>query len=259
MAQGQWIVVIMNADGSRAIAADVSVGATAPFLFALALGLLVSGGIALLLAVVLLSVGIVLLNRRQGGALSPAGVPLPPPVPSRTAPLSYPLRFEGRLDEPVSRWLWLVKWILLIPHYIALWFLFIAMFVLTVIAFFAILFTGRYPRAIFDFNVGVLRWAWRVGFYGYSALGTDHYPPFTFAMDADYPASLDVPYPEHLSRGLVLIKWWVLAIPQYIIIAVLAGGVGIGVHFGGLIAILTLFSALALLFTARTPGASSIS
>jgi hypothetical protein len=253
VAQGQWIVVIMNADGSRAVAADVSVGATAPFLFALALGLLISGGIALVLAVVLLSLGIVMLNRRQGGAPSPAGVPLPPPVPAQAAQLSYPLRFEGRLDEPVSRWLWLVKWILLIPHYIVLWFLFIAMFVLTVIAFFAILFTGRYPRAIFDFNVGVLRWAWRVGFYGYSALGTDHYPPFSFAVDADYPASLDVPYPEHLSRGLVLIKWWLLAIPQYIIVAVLAGGVGIAVHVWGLIAILALFAAFALLFTNRYP------
>jgi hypothetical protein len=168
-------------------------------------------------------------------------------------PLSYPLRIEGKLDEPISRWLWLVKWVLLIPHYIELGFLFVAMFVLTVIAFFAILFTGRYPRAIFDFNVGVLRWAWRVGFYGYSALGTDRYPPFTFAAETDYPASLDVPYPEHLSRGLVLIKWWLLAIPQYIVIAVLAGGVGVGVHLWGLIALLTLFAALALLFTARYP------
>src|ERR1017187_2366092 len=126
VAQGQWIVVIMNSDGSRAVAADVSVGATAPFLFALALGLLISGGIALVLAVVLLSLGIVMLNRRQGGAPSPAGVPLPPPVPAQAAQLSYPLRFEGRLDEPVRRWLWLLKWILLIPHYIVLWFFFIA-------------------------------------------------------------------------------------------------------------------------------------
>ena len=132
-------------------------------------------------------------------------------------------------------------------------FLFLAMFVLTVIAFFAILFTGRYPRAIFDFNVGVLRWAWRVGFYGYSALDTDRYPPFTFAAETDFPASLDVPYPEHLSRGLVLIKWWLLALPQYIVIAVLAGGVGVGVHFWGFIGVLTLFGALALLFTARYP------
>jgi Domain of unknown function (DUF4389) len=251
VASGQWMVVLMNADGSRGIAADVSVGASAPFLFAIALGLLIAGGVALVLAVLLLSLGIIGLNRHDQNPPLPAGAPLPPPV--RSDSLSYPMRLEGRLDEPMSRWLWLVKWVLLIPHFIILWFLFVAMFVLTVIAFFAILFTGRYPRAIFDFNVGVLRWAWRVGFYSYSALGTDRYPPFTFAADAEYPATLDVPYPEHLSRGLVLIKWWLLAIPQYVIVALLAGGVGIAVHFWGLIAILTLFAALALLFTSRYP------
>lgn len=250
VASGQWIVVLMNTDGSRGIAADVSVGATAPFLFAIALGLLVAGGIALLLAVLILTLGIVKLNKTFPAAVD---APVPPPVPVNAASFSYPLRIEGHLNEPLSRWLWLVKWVLLIPHYIVLWFLFIAMFVLTVIAFFAILFTGRYPRAIFDFNVSVLRWAWRVGFYGYNALGTDRYPPFSLNVDADYPATLDVPYPEHLSRGLVLIKWWLLAIPQYIIVVVLAGGVGIAVHLWGLISILTLIAAFALLFTKRYP------
>ena len=253
VASGHWVVVLMNADASRGIAAEVSIGATAPFLFSLALGLLIGGGVTLIIAVVLLILGIRWLNRGHHGTPSPASVPLPAPVPVASASLSYPLRVEGRLDEPLSRWLWLVKWVLLIPHYIVLLFLFIAMFVLTVIAFFAILFTGRYPRAIFDFNVGVLRWAWRVGFYGYNALGTDNYPPFTFSAAADYPATLDVPYPEHLSRGLVLIKWWLLAIPQYIIVAVLTGGIGIAVHLWGLIAILTLFAAFALLFTTRYP------
>jgi Domain of unknown function (DUF4389) len=176
------------------------------------------------------------------------------------APPIQPVRLEGRLDPGLSRWLWLVKWLLAIPHFIVLAFLWIAFVVLTVVAFFAILFTARYPRGIFEFNLGVLRWTWRVAFYSYGALGTDRYPPFTLGAAPDYPATLDVTYPGELSRGLVLVKWWLLAIPHYLILGVLLGG-GWGWDWDdggwgggpGLIGLLVLFAGVALLFTTRYP------
>ena len=174
-----------------------------------------------------------------------------------------PVRLSGDLDPGVGRWQWLLKWLLAIPHFIVLFFLWIGFVLSTVVAGFAILITGRYPRRIFDFNVGVLRWSWRVGFYSYSALGTDKYPPFTLADDPEYPARLDVEYPERLSRGLVLVKWWLLAIPHYLIVAIFSAAVwsvwtddGDGLLYAsgdGLIGLLVLFTGLALLFTSRYP------
>jgi hypothetical protein len=108
------------------------------------------------------------------------------------------------------------------------------------IVFFAILFTGRFPRGLFDFNVGVMHWMWRVGFYSYEVLGTDKYPPFSLKPDDDYPADLHVEYPKKLSRGLVLVKWWLLAIPHYIIVAFLKGANGEKVKLPGLVHILTI-------------------
>lgn len=157
----------------------------------------------------------------------------------------YPLSLRGELTEPLSRWLWLVKWLLLIPHLIVLVFLWIAFVIVWIIVLFAILFTGAYPRPLFDFNVGVLRWSWRVGFYGYLALGTDVYPPFTLKSVDAYPADLHVAFPETLSRGLVLIKWWLLAIPHYIVVGFFQGG--IGPRIGGLILVLVVFAGIVLL------------
>ncbi|MFJ1806502.1 MULTISPECIES: DUF4389 domain-containing protein [unclassified Streptomyces] len=170
-----------------------------------------------------------------------------------------PVRLEAFLDPRLSRWLWLVKWLLAIPHYIVLFFLWIAFFFVTVVAFFAILFTGRYPRSLFDFSVGVLRWNWRVGYYAHTALGTDRYPPFTLAEVADYPAHFDVAYPERLSRGLVLVKWWLLAIPQYIVVGMFVGDWGWGWgesdcwHGGGLVYFLSLVAVVILAVTGRYP------
>ncbi|GAA2161636.1 hypothetical protein GCM10009845_11960 [Pedococcus bigeumensis] len=161
-----------------------------------------------------------------------------------------------------SRWLWLVKWLLLIPHAIVLVCLWVAFVVMSIVAFVAILVTGRYPRSVFDFNVGVLRWSWRVSFYGYSALATDRYPPFTLADDPDYPAHLEVDYPAHLSRGLVLVKWWLLALPHYLVVGILVGG---GTWWvaddpparfawgGGLVGLLVLVSAIVLAATGSYP------
>jgi hypothetical protein len=179
----------------------------------------------------------------------------------------YPVRVDAALDPSLSRGLWLVKWLLLIPHVVVLFFLWVAFLVVGVIAFFGILFTGRYPRSLFDFNVGVLRWSWRVHYYGYWALGTDRYPPLTLAEVPDYPAHLDVPYPDRLSRGLIFVKWF-LAIPHYLVLAVfVGGGAWLGTRGGdtndgwdngwnagwSLVGLLVLIAAIVLLFTGRYP------
>lgn len=175
----------------------------------------------------------------------------------------YPVRVRGDLDPALSRWRWLVKWILALPHYLILILLHIAAIVITAVAFFAILLTGRYPRALFEFSVGVLRWRWRVAFYALSALGTDQYPPFSLRTRAEYPADLEVEYPQRLHRGLVLIKWWLLALPHYLILAVFFTGgwrvfkmdphEWVGVRLPSLLAMLVIAAAVALLFTGRYP------
>jgi len=246
---GQWAVVVMNADGSAGVSVDASAGARVPWLLGLGIGLGIGGLLGLAVGATLVVVGIVALARRRHIDLGG-----PEPVAGQ------PVRLEARLDEPLSRALWLVKWLLLIPHVVVLAVLWVAYSVVTFIAFFAILFTARYPRPLFDFNVGVLRWTWRVTYYGYSALGTDRYPPFSLGHVADYPATLEVAYPPRLSRGLVLVKWWLLAIPHYMVLGVLLGGGwaatdqwGGAAASMGLIGLIILFAAVALLFTGRYP------
>ncbi len=165
--------------------------------------------------------------------------------------VAYPVSVRGELTVPPGRGWWLLKWLLAIPHYIILAFLWIAFVVVWIIAFFAILFTRKFPRGLFNFNVGVLRWTWRVGFYSYEALGTDEYPPFTLASVDDYPADLQVEYPEELSRRLVLVKWWLLAIPHYLIVSLFKGGMG-GEN-AGIVTLLAIIAAVVLLFTGKYP------
>jgi hypothetical protein len=128
-----------------------------------------------------------------------------------------PVRVRSHIDAP-SRRLWLVKWcVLAVPHYPILIGLYLLYPLVTIAAGVAILFTGRYPRPLFDFNVGVLRWSWRLMNYRFPMNSTDKYPPFTLASVPDYPADLEVDYPESLTNRAVLLQRWLLGLPQIIL------------------------------------------
>ncbi len=256
---GSWVIVVMNATGTANVSADVQVGGKVDHLTAIAVGLGMGGILLLAGGAVLIVVGVARPHARdQATVLAPPAGALPPRMVSVVG-VSSPLRIEAHLDPLLSRWQWLVKWFLAIPHFVVLALLWVAFVVLTVVAFFAILFTGRYPRSMFEFNVGVLRWTWRVTYYATSGLGTDRYPPFTLEA-VDYPATLEVAYPDHLSRGLVLVKSWLLALPHLVIVAVLTASWGFGdrdgaefVLSGGLLGLLVLVAGVMLLFTGTYP------
>jgi hypothetical protein len=171
---------------------------------------------------------------------------------------NYPVRVTARPDAP-GRWLWLVKWLLLIPHYLVLAVLWVAFVVLTAVAYVSVLFTGRFPQTVFDFNVGVLRWTWRVGYYGYWVLGTDRYPPFTLADVPDYPARLEIDGPPTPKRWLPLVAW-LFAVPHILIVAALTTGFswvsdsGTRYSSPGVATLAVLVVGGALLFTGRCPA-----
>jgi hypothetical protein len=256
LASGRWSVVVMNADASPGVAADVEVGFRSDRVVPVAWALV---GVGALLT--LISVGLIAFVARRDDEI-------PPPPAGSPAEMTALARIEGEttkvspvavnasIDPALSPWQWLVKWLLAIPHVLVLFFLWLAFSVITVVAGFSILFTGRYPRSLFDFNLGVLRWTWRVVFYaGWGGLGTDRYPPFSLGAVPDYPATLDIAYPDSLSRGLVLVKWWLLAIPHYVIVGILLGG---GAAAGaenstGLLPILALIAGVIMLIKGRYP------
>jgi Domain of unknown function (DUF4389) len=166
----------------------------------------------------------------------------PPAVPDPSGPPSPP--YEARLEiaypQELNRWLPLVKWLLVIPHWFALFFVGIgAMFVL-IYAFFAVLFTGRFPRGAFDYVVGTYRWSYRAVAYAY--LMVDAYPPFSLADDPNYPVRLDIEYPEHIANWRPLVQW-LLAIPYLIVAGVL----------GWLTGIMAFIAFFTILFTKQIP------
>ncbi|MBW4030302.1 MAG: DUF4389 domain-containing protein [Acidobacteria bacterium] len=269
---GNWTLVVMRADAGAGVVAHVSVGTNTGLVGPLGVAL-IAGGIVLLVAGgVMLGFAIMGLDRKRrervradvatvSGTTSDASNERE----GASSPRAYPARLDGHLDSSLSRWRWIVKPFLILPHLIVLAVLWLAVMPLTVFAGVAILVTGRYPEPIFHFTVGVMRWTWRVVFYSFSALATDQYPPFSLEADESYPASFSVDYPQRLSRGLVLVKWWLLAIPQYLIVGIFAGG-GIGfagghsndwtvASRGGVIGLLVVVAALVLIITGRYPRA----
>lgn len=263
---GSWALVIMNPDGTMGVSTDASVAVAPGVIAPLLTGMVIAGALLTISAVWLVIWGATGAGSPPPGAASATAAASEQPV-TPTAIGRYPVTLSARLDPVLSRWLWLVKWFLAIPHFVVLAFLWAAFVLLTAVAGVAILFTGQYPRGIFTFNVGVLRWSWRVSYYATTGgIGTDRYPPFTLEALPDDPATLDVAYPERLSRGLVLVKWWILAIPHYLILALLLGSVrwtrlgdnplhadpGGG---AGILGLLVLVAGVMLLVTARYPQA----
>jgi hypothetical protein len=296
---GEWSMAILNASGASGVSVSAVAGVRSGWLLPVGIGLLVGGLVVTALATVLFIMALrgregAHVYGQQGygqpgqpasgqpgqpeyehtafaQAAGPPGaypqpVPGQPPgvyagAPWRAVPTQErPVVLEARIAPNLSRGLWLVKWFLAIPHFLvlaALWFVFA---VATIGAWFAILFTGRYPLSIFDFNVGVLRWSWRVMHYcGTGGLGTDRYPPFSLDPQPGDDARLDIAYPDHLSRGLIFVKW-LLLVPHWIIVALIVGnqshydenGVQVG-GWPGVLGILVFVAGLALLFGGSLP------
>ncbi|HKX68788.1 MAG TPA: DUF4389 domain-containing protein [Intrasporangium sp.] len=281
---GRWSAAFLNASGEPGVAMNVQAAVRSGALLGIAIALVVAGLVLAVIGTILVVHAVS--NRTPspgmpyGGSPTPLASAAPPPFSAAPPPVGaapptvgaapppvvradatidaarpHPLVLEARLAPDLSRWLWLVKWFLAIPHFIVLFFLWCALMVTTIIAWFAILFTARYPRSLFDFNVGVLRWSWRVAHYcGTGGLGTDRYPPFTLDALPDDDTRLTVDYPERLSRGLIFVKW-LLLLPHWIIIALIAGtqsrtdenGVQVG-GWPGILALITLVAGVVLLF-----------
>ena len=154
----------------------------------------------------------------------------------------YPVELVGDYPEQINRLLWIIKGFLLIPHMIVLGLLSLVTIVTTPIAWLAVVTLGRHPGFLWTFHSGILRWKWRINFYAFHAGGTDRYPPFSFESRRDYPADLEIEFPETSSRLTGLFRW-VLIIPHWIIVGLLSEIVGI----------LVFIALVIVLFTGRYP------
>lgn len=291
---GNWAVAVMNADGSPGVSVTSTAAVRTGALWAIAFGLIGLGLVFVGLGAGLIVAGVRGRGPSQlppgsyGGAPAvPAGPPVGQPLSSQPAPpvgqpVAFgavppvpadvdpptpddPVRLAAELQPNLSRGLWLVKWAAAIPHLFILWLLWMAFGVLTVVAWFAILFTGRYPRGIFDFNVGVLRWTWRVSYYAFNGgLGTDEYPAFSLDPQPGDRAHLDIAYPGQLSRGLIFVKW-LLLLPHWIFVAIVVGSstswvrmygetqTTVEFQWPGLLGLLVVLAAVILLFSGSYP------
>ena len=149
----------------------------------------------------------------------------------------YPVSLTGEYPERLNRFLWLIKWVLVIPNLIVLWALNWPTLVTVPFTWLFIIIAGRYPRVLWNYHSGLLRWGWRVGFYSYSMGATDEYPPFSL-VPADYPAELQIEYPERSSRLTTLFRW-LLAIPQWFISSILGEVLGLLVLLGLVVLLIT--------------------
>ncbi len=130
----------------------------------------------------------------------------------------YPVVGDIQHQDSYVRFLPLVKWLLLIPHWFALFFVFIGAIFAIVYAWFAVLITGKFPEGVHRFLVGTGRWATRATAYAF--LMTDRYPPFSLDHDDDYPARYDVAYKQEIARWRPLVQW-LLVYPYTLVASVL--------------------------------------
>ena len=146
-------------------------------------------------------------------------VPIPQ-VRAGSGPPSAPYVAVTEFDrqDEYNRWLPLVKWLLVLPHWFVLFFIWIGAFFAAVASWFVVLFTGKYPEGIHRFITGTYRWTTRATAYAF--LMTDRYPPFSFDDDDEYPARFDITYTEKIARWRPLVHW-LLVIPYYIVVYVL--------------------------------------